>query len=329
MEPAAGLRYMRLSRRSVSWSGTALFCALCFVSRSCRSQDLTPRAYTIAPIHSNAVVLTYSYFNGGILFDPTIPITNASSQTHVSILSLFHTFSFFDRSASLTAGLPYGIGRFQGLVTGAPTEAQIYRSGLLDTAFRFSVNLRGGPAMPVNEYAKWRQKTLLGASFTLVAPTGQYDPTRLINQSSNRWGFKPELGFSHRWGNWLFDAYGAVWLFTVNPEFFSHNDLSPGTNTKAEAPVVAFEGHLSYDVKPRLWASLDVNFWTGGSTSVNGVQDLGTLQRSSRIGGTTSIPISKHQALKFSYSKGAYIRFGGNYQNISAAWQYSWLGRPN
>ena len=72
-----------------------------------------------------------------------------------------------------------------------------------------------------------------------------------------------------------------------------------------------------------------MNFSTGSRASVNGVQNLGTLQRNSRIGGTTSIPISKHQALKFSYSKGAYIRFGGNYQNISAVWQYSWLGRPN
>ena len=106
--------------------------------------------------------------------------------------------------------------------------------------------------MPINEYANWRQKMLLGASFTLVAPTAQYDPSRLINQGSNRWGFKPELGFSHGRGNWLFDAYGAAWFFTINPEFFSHNDLSPGTNTKAEAPVGAFEGHLSYDVKPRL-----------------------------------------------------------------------------
>jgi hypothetical protein len=42
---------------------------------------------------------------------------------------------------------------------------------------------------------------------------------------------------------------------------------------------------------------------------------------------TISIPTSKHQSLKFSYSNGTCIRFGGNYQNVSVAWQYSWLGR--
>jgi hypothetical protein len=308
---------------------TGLLAAFCLVCGICRSQDLAPRAYVITPIHTNAVILSYSYFNGGIVFDPTIPITNATSQTNVSALSLFHTLSLFGRSASLTGTLPYGVGRFQGMVTGTPTEAKIYRSGLLDATFRVSVNLRGGSAMSVNEYVKWRQKALLGASFTLVVPTGQYDPTRLINQGSNRWAFKPELGFSHRWGHWIFDTYGAVWFFTTNREFFSHNAISPGTNMKTETPVGAFEGHVSYDVKPRLWTSLDVNFWTGGRTSFNGVENLGTLQRSSRIGGTLSVPVSNHQALKFSYNNGAYIRYGGDYQNVSVAWQYSWQGRPN
>jgi len=74
---------------------------------------------------------------------------------------------------------------------------------------------------------------------------------------------------------------------------------------------------------------LDINFWTGGRTSINGVTNVGTLQRSSRIGGTISVPVSSHQALKFSYSNGAYIRYGGDYQNVSVAWQYSWQGRPN
>ena len=181
--------------------------------------------------------------------------------------------------------------------------------------------------MDLNEFTKWRQKTLLGTSLTLVAPTGQYDATRLINQGSNRWAFKPELGLSRRWGNWIFDAYGAVWFFTTNPEFFSHNALFLGTNTKSEAPIGAFESHISYDVKPRLWASLDANFWTGGRTSINGVENLGTLQRNSRIGCTVSVPILNHQAVKFSYNNGAYIRFGGNYQNVSVAWQYSWQGK--
>jgi hypothetical protein len=70
------------------------------------------------------------------------------------------------------------------------------------------------------------------------------------------------------------------------------------------------------------WFSLDGNFWFGGTTSLNGVQNPLTVQRNSRIGGTASIPVTKHQTLKLSYSNGDYIRYGGNYQNISVAWHY-------
>ena len=46
-----------------------------------------------------------------------------------------------------------------------------------------------------------------------------------------------------------------------------------------------------------------------------------------RIGATAAVPISKHQSLKISYNNGAYTNYGGNYQNISLAWQIlGWLG---
>lgn len=208
-------------------------------------------------------------------------------------------------------------------------ESKLYRSGLLDSSFRFSVNLKGGPAMSLKEFQSWRHKTIFGVSLRVVAPTGQYDSTKLINNSSNRWGFKPEFGVSQRRGHWVLDAYAGVWFFTTNPEYWSHNAFYPGTRSQSQAPIGALEGHLSYDLKPRLWLSLDSNFWYGGRASLNGVQNPQTLQENSRIGVTASIPVSKHQSLKFSYSCGAYVTFGGDFQNASVAWQYSWLGRPN
>jgi hypothetical protein len=294
--------------------------------QSLRAQDLAPRAYVITPVHSNAIILTYSFYDGSILFAGTAPITGATGTYDVPIFSYYHSFSFFGRSANITASLPYAVGNFQGTVLGA--EGKIYRSGLLDSSFRFSVNLKGGSAMPVQKFMKWQQKILLGMSLKVVAPTGQYDPTKLINWGANRWAFKPEFGYSERWGHWVLDGYAGVWFFTTNPEFFSHNAFFPGTQTQSENPVGAFEGHLSYDVKPRLWFSLDGNYWFGGKISLNGVENPLTLDKNSRIGGTASIPVSKHQSLKFSYNNGAYIRYGGNYQSVSVAWQYSWLGRP-
>jgi hypothetical protein len=291
-----------------------------------RAQDLSPRAYVITPVHSNAIILTWSFYDGSILFNGTAPITGATGTYNVSIFSYYHSFSFFGRSANLTGSLPYALGNFQGTVMGAGT--QLYRSGLVDSAFRLSVNLKGGPAMPVQEFVKWQQKILLGVSLKVVAPTGQYDPTKLINWGANRWALKPEFGYSERWGHWVLDGYAGVWFFTKNPEFFSHNAFFPGAQSQSQKPIGAFEGHLSYDVKPHLWFSLGGNYWFGGKTSLNGLENPLTQEKSSRIGGTAAIPMSKHQTLKFSYNNGAYIRYGGNYQSVSVAWQYSWLGRP-
>lgn len=300
---------------------------LCFLPVLGKAQDLAPRAYLITPVHSNAVTLSYSFFSGELLLDGAVPITGATARVHVSVFSLTHSLRVFGRSANFSASLPYGVGNFRGIVVGAETKA--YRSGTFDSSYRFSINLKGGPAMDVRDFREWKQKTLLGVSFKFVAPTGQYDPGKLLNYGANRWAFKPEFGVSRRWAHWVVDGYGAVWIFTANRNLFSGNQFSPGKNTQTQSPTFAFEGHVSYDVKPRLWASLDANFWVGGKSSLNGVENPNTLQRNSRIGGTVSIPVSKHQSFKFSYNRGAYITYGGNYQNVSAGWQYSWLGRPN
>jgi hypothetical protein len=291
------------------------------------AQDLSPRAYVITPLHSNAITLTWSFYDGSINYNGALPVSGATGTYSVPIFSYYHAFSFFGRSANVVAALPYAAGNFQGTVMGAGTH--LYRSGLLDSVYRFSVNLKGGPAMPVEKYVKWKQKVLLGVSLKVVAPTGQYDPTKLINWGTNRWSFKPEFGYSQRWGGkWVLDGYFGVWFFTTNSDFWSRNIYFAGTRSQSQSPIGALEGHLSYDFKPRLWASLDGNFWFGGKTTVNGVQDPLSEEKNSRIGGTVAIPITRHQSLKFSYSTGTYIRFGGNYQNVSAAWQYSWIGRP-
>jgi len=291
------------------------------------AQDLAPRAYVITPVHSNAVTLTYAFFSGDLLLDGALPIEDATARASVSVFSYAHSFRVMGRSASFAGSLPYGLGNFRGTVAGAETNA--YRSGTLDSSYRLAINLRGGPAMDLQEFRRWQQKTLVGISFKLVAPTGQYDPTKLINYGANRWAFKPEVGLSRRFGHWVVDTYGAVWLFTTNHDFFSRNQFSSGTNTQKQNPTLAFEGHLSYDVKPRLWASLDGNFWVGGRSKLNGIENSNTLQRNSHVGSTVSLPVNRHQSFKFSYNRGAYVIYGGNYQNISFGWQYSWLGKPD
>ena len=287
-----------------------------------RAQDFAPRAYVITPLHSNAVTLTYGFYSGSLLFNGVVPLNDTIGTYSVPVFTYYHSFGLLGRSANISASIPYAIGTFEGEVIGSDT--QIYRSGLLDTTFRLSVNLKGGPAMQLSEMRTWVEKSLVGVSVKVVAPTGQYHPNRLINWGSNRWSFKPELGYSRRRKHMVLDGYAGAWLFTRNQQSFTPTGPQPQTQN----PIGSFESHLSYDLKPRLWLSLDGNFWIGGEASLKGVDNPQTRQTSSRLGVTASVPISKHGSVKVSYSDDIYTRYGGAYRNVSAAWQYSWIGRP-
>jgi len=305
-------------RPAVKLTWTAVFVASSLALL--KAQDLSPRAYVITPLRSNAVTLTYSYYSGSIQLNGVLPDASATGTYSVPIFTYYHSFGMFGRSSNLNIAIPYGIGTFQGEF--GDVTKQIYRSGLVDTTFRLSVNLKGGPAMDAREFGKWNQKALMGVSLKVVIPTGQYDPNKLINWSANRWAVKPEFGYSRRRKHVLWDAYAGVWFYTTNQHFYSPTGPQP----QSQKPIGSFEGHLSYDFKPRLWLSLDGNFWFGGITSLSGIENLATRQTSSRIGVTASLPLTKHQSVKVSYADGTYVRFGGNYQTVSAAWQYSWLG---
>ena len=109
------------------------------------AQDLSPRAYLITPLHSNAVILTWSFSDGDLDVGNLIPAT-ITGRYNIPILSYYHSLSILGRSANLTASVPYGVGNFVGSALGR--QRSVYRSGLLDLGFRVSVNLKGGPALP-------------------------------------------------------------------------------------------------------------------------------------------------------------------------------------
>lgn len=309
--------------RTILFIALLTLCGLC----SAVAQDLAPRAYVVTPVNTNVINLTYSYFSGPLNFNGAIPVQDARGSYSVPVVSYFHALNFFGRSANFVVGLPYGVGNFNGTLAGE--QHDIYRSGLLDFSGRFSVNLIGGKAMHGQEFLKWQQKRLLGVSLKVIAPTGQYSPTKLINWGINRWAFKPEVGYSERWGHWVLDAYAGAWFYTENPASFHIPYPVPQT----QAPVGSFEGHLSYDFsnvvgrKMRGWVSLDGNFWWGGIASVYGIPNPTTKQTSSRLGGTFSLPYTRHQSVKVSFSGGTYSRFGGDYKNFQVSWQYSWIGK--
>jgi hypothetical protein len=65
----------------------------------------------------------------------------------------------------------------------------------------------------------------------------------------------------------------------------------------------------------------DFNDWYVGRISVNGEEHRLTRQANSRLGVTLSLPVSRRQSLKISYSDGIAARVGGKFRTLSVGWQ--------
>lgn len=171
-----------------AWIGLAA--GLAVSATAAFAQELEPRAYSPNPTGANFVLLVYGHSSGNFVFDPSVPITDVSAKVNQSALFYGRTFGLFGRSASAAVQLPYVWGNVEGDVF--EERRSVYRSGLGDLRLRLTSNLVGGPALAPREFAQRRPRTTLGASLVVIAPTGQYDPSKLINLGTNRWSVKPE-----------------------------------------------------------------------------------------------------------------------------------------
>ena len=282
------------------------------------AQQLEPRAYSPAPVGANFFGVAYTNSSGDVVFDPSLPFSDVSANVNAVAPFYARTFGLFGRSASIGAVLPYAWGSVEGNV--GETFRRVTRSGLGDAALRFACNLVGGPALSPRHSAARKPGTTLGASLTITGPTGQYDASKLINIGTNRWAFKPELGFAQPLGRWCLDLYAGAWFFSTNHSFY-------GEQTRAQDPLIVVQGHVSYTFRPRLWLALDGTWYRGGETTVNDVANA-DRQENSRVGLTLAVPVSEDHGLKFGYARGTTTRVGSKLDTISVAWQFLWFDRP-
>jgi len=284
------------------------------------AQDLDPRSYTHVPVNATFVIGGFALSHGGVVTDPTLPVTDINATIETPSLGLGRSFNLFGKTAQAFAALPYSWAQVSGKVL--EEEASITRAGLSDMRLRLSVLLRGAPALTPAEFMKAPRRTILGVSLMVAAPTGQFFPDKLINLGANRWAFKPEFAVSHPIGEkWLLDAYAGLWLFTANDTFY------PGTARRTQEPMGSFQAHISYNFSRTLWAAFDATYYVGGRTTVSGVGN-DDRQANTRIGGTLSVPVGKRQSIKVAVSRGAIIRIGANFTTLSVGWQAAWLSRP-
>jgi hypothetical protein len=278
------------------------------------AQELEPGAYTVSPVGINVFNLGYIFNDGDVTFDPSLPIEDGSATIHTTILSYGRSVDFAGRSATALVAVPIISGHVEGTYLGEPAVAD--RNGFGDIRIRIGVNLYGAPARRLPEFAKAPQTPLnIGASLVVVAPTGQYDPARIVNLGTNRWAFKPEAAIIRNVGPWMFEIYGGAWLFTDNDDYVNGQ-------VRSQKPLASMQFSFRRTFKPGLWISANLNYYTGGRTSVGGLfrQDF---QANSRAGTTLAVPLSRRNAVRIAVSRGAYTTIGADFLGLSASFQHA------
>lgn len=289
-------------------SGGPLCCALLLLACTCASaQEMEAQSYSDEPAHINFVAVGYLRSDGSVLFDTSAPISDV--QARIDSLSAVYggTATVFGRTGSFAFVAPYVWADVSGNV--GETSRTAVRSGPADLRMRVAMNLLGQ-----------RSRPLVGASLTIIAPTGQYDSSKLINIGSNRWSFKPEIGLALPHGRWLFETSLAAWFYTDNDAFF-------GGKRRQQEYIAAVQAHVSYSFRPGWWIAGSSTYYRGGRSTVGGIEN-DDVQGNSRAGVALSAPLTAHQSLKFAWSSGVTTRFGGDFDTWGVFWQYAWVRKP-
>ena len=310
-------RFLMNSSRTRFHALTALFMLAWLLAASpAGAQDIEPRQYANTPVGVNFLVSGYAYTQGGVSFDPALPVASPDLNTSSAVLGFARSLDFWGRSGKVDFVAPYTWLSGSAELDGEPLSRRV--SGFADPRFRLSVNLYGAPSLTLKEFPAFHQNLIVGAALQVSVPWGQYDDTRIVNIGTNRWFFRPSLGVSKAVGPWILEATAAVTLYTDNTDFYRGQ-------TREQGPLYGAEAHVIRSFSRGVWGSIDATYFTGGSTTVNDVAKR-DLQRNWRFGATLALPINARNSVKLYGSSGVSARTGNDYDLLGVAWQYRWGG---
>ena len=263
--------------RSLQWLlALAVFITITFPAPS--DAQVPPRFYWKNLIGGSAVPVIYMDMSGNANpLDPAqFVIPESSVSASVALGGYARTFTLFNRSALVAALLPVGRISGEGSLFGRTFSQST--SGYGDPTLEFVVSLIGPPSIKnIPDAMRYEPGFSLDLLVDLIVPIGEYDADKALNIGQNRWYGRVGAPIVWQLGSWVpgrrttLEFLPSVWLFGDNDDFVGHQ-LSTD-------PKFQLESHLTRDFHKHLWGSFDVNWMTGGKSSIDGVsgEDLDML----------------------------------------------------
>ena len=254
----------------------AVFVMMMFPSTS--DAQAPPRFYWKNLIGGNAVPLIYMDISGnanpldGAQF--VIPESNISAS--IALGGYARTFTLFNRPAMAAVLLPMGRVSGEGSLFGKTFSQST--SGYGDPTLELVIGLIGPPPIKnIPDAMRYEPGFSLDLLVDLIVPIGEYDKDEALNMGLNRWYGRVAAPIVWQLGSWVpgrrttLEFLPSIWLYGDNNDFVGHQ-LSTD-------PKFQVEGHLTRDFHKHLWGSVDMNYFSGGKSSIDGVsgEDLDML----------------------------------------------------
>lgn len=286
-----------------------------FLAGSARAQFTDAHNYDNTPVGFNQIGLSYAYAHANASVDNSLVIAGAKLNLFQGTISYTRYFGLDNHLTWISTGIPFA--GLSGEVTGTSIRGSLAGAG--DSSYQIGILLRGGSPLSASQFHDYKPATILGVSLSMTAPTGLYNPNKILNLGADRWTFKPELALSHPFGpqqKWQVDTY-------ANSYFYKHNTAYHGREILRQEPLPGFEGHVSYSLNDRIWVSVDTRYSFRGSTLVNGV-DQANPQRNFVLGSEINVNLSTRHSLLFEVAKAPVHQNGPALVGFAVKYDYTW-----
>ena len=254
--------------------------------------DDGPRMYWNAPVGTN-ILQAYFWTASGNSITPenTLPQPGFETDINIGVLGYNRIIDIAGHSAIATAVIT------GGKVSGSVGDQSLpSSSGLGDLYLQGVVNLFGAPALSAEEFASYKQGTVLSLLVGVTAPTGAYDANRDLNLGVNRWNMRIGLPFMYTIGDWI---PGEITTLEILPSVWFYGD---NTDINLEQdPMVTLEAHLTRDITPSIFVSLDYFVQRIGDSFTNSVQ-TGIANTSDSLGLTFGYMLNPQTQFQLRYA---------------------------
>jgi hypothetical protein len=275
------------------WSAAALLALAALCPLQALAQ-MPGRFYWKPLVGANAVPVIFNQISGNTNpFDPSMTVLpDAKLDTNMAMVGYARVFELADRAAM--AAVILQMGNISGGVAGVTETSR----GFGDPMLEFTYNLIGRKVQKnIPDVLRYEPGFSLDLLVDLMLPIGQYDNKQSVNLGMNRWYTRLGAPIVWQLGDWVptrrttLEFLPMFWVFGDNDDF-------TGKTLKSD-PMFQLDAHLTRDLTKDLWGGLDLTWYKGGGSTVNGV--AGGKLNNLGVGLTLGYAINDNLGLTFGY----------------------------